>query len=308
MITALLGPNGAGKSTYLREQIGLHTGRLQPESAMVFQEPLLFDLTVQENVALGLKFKHAESIAEKTRYWLKFFEIEHLGHRRALALSGGEAQKVALARALAPEPKILYLDEPFSNLDSVARQALKTKLCERITARAIRTVWVTHDKAEALTLADQLMIMLNFQIVQTGTPQDVIQKPATPEIASFLGVDNIFQGHLDARHGRTFFSNDRIQFETAEGVAGPAWVIVHPEDIILSAMPLTGTSARNSLPGRVTAVLSSGLTYQVEIDAGERFHVAVTRAASDELSLHSGANIYLTFKATAVHVLGSSQN
>jgi molybdopterin-binding protein len=303
MITALLGPNGAGKSTYLRNKIGLHRERIEPGSAMVFQEPLLFDLSVKDNVALGLKFKKEKSIPQKVDHWLKFLQIEHLAHRRALTLSGGEAQKVALARALAMEPTILYLDEPFSNLDEVTRRELKTKLTALIRARGIQTIWVTHDKAEALTLADRLMIMLDFQIVQEDTPQAVIQKPATPEIARFLGVDNIFQGTLQTDNDRTFFQNDRVCFEVSGGSTDPGWVIVHPEDIILSPTPLSGTSARNSLRGRVDQLFATGLTYQVEIDAGERFHVAVTRAAIEELGIYPGATVYLTFKATAVHVL-----
>ena len=228
MIRVLLGPNGSGKSTYLRKQIGLDNNKLQPDAGLVFQEPLLFDLTVSANVGLGLKFKRVANYSQKIDYWLDFFGIQHLAKRRALNLSGGEAQKVALARALALEPKYLYLDEPFANIDPSSRQELKIKLIELIRDRDISTVWVTHDKSEALTVADHLMIMLNFQVVQQGLPSEVILNPASKEIASLIDYDNIFQGQIVIENNKSFFQNEQIRFEVITDSHGAAWAEIHP--------------------------------------------------------------------------------
>ena len=303
MIKVLLGPNGAGKSTYLRQLMGIETGRINSAMAMVFQEPLLFDLTVFENVALGLKFRKDKTIADKVENWLKKLGIEHLKQRRALTLSGGEAQKTALARALVLEPKTLLLDEPFANLDIPSQLQLRLELKTIIIEHHIPTIWVTHNKEEALAIGEHLMIMINRQIVQEGALKDVLQKPASKEIALFLGIDNIFQGAVTQANGRFFFKNERIGFEVVALAKNNTWAIVRPEDIILSSQPLTGTSARNCLAGRIQALTPKGLTYNVTINAGETFQVNITRVSVEEMGLTPGKAIYLIFKATAVEVI-----
>ncbi|MDI6731217.1 MAG: ABC transporter ATP-binding protein [Candidatus Margulisbacteria bacterium] len=189
MIKALLGPNGAGKSTYLRRLMGLEVGCVDRQMAMVFQEPLLFDLTVRENIALGLKFRKAKNIDQPVNVWLTKLGIAHLAGRRALTLSGGEAQKVALARAFVLEPKVLLLDEPFANLDFRTQVRLRKELKTIIIENKIETIWVTHNHAEAAAVADHLMIMLNFTIVQEGHPREVMKNPKSAEIAEFFGVE-----------------------------------------------------------------------------------------------------------------------
>lgn len=303
MIKVLLGPNGAGKSTYLRKLMGLEDGRVSPSTAMVFQEPLLFDLTVSENIALGLKFRGDKNIKEKSDYWLQRLGIMQLKDRKATTLSGGEAQKVSLARALILEPQTLLLDEPLANLDLPSQIKLREELKDIIEEKRISAVWVTHNKAEALALGDYLMIMIDREIVQEGHPEDVVQRPKTEKIASFLGIDNIFHGDIRRSNGRSFFQNQKIRFEVVSEAKASAWVIVHPEDIILSPNALRGTSARNCLAGKIEEVNSNGLIFKIKIDAGESFVVNITRAAAEELSLSLGNLIYLTFKATAVQIL-----
>lgn len=147
------------------------------------------------------------------------------------------------------------------------------------------------------------MIMINRQIVQEGALKDVLQKPASKEIALFLGIDNIFQGAVTQANGRFFFKNERIGFEVVALAKNNTWAIVHPEDIILSSQPLTGTSARNCLAGRIQALTPKGLTYNVTINAGETFQVNITRVSVEEMGLTPGKAIYLIFKATAVEVI-----
>jgi len=302
MIKALLGPNGAGKSTYLRRLMGLDIGKIDRQMTMVFQEPLLFDLTVKENVALGLRFRQDKAVKEKVGRWLENLGIAHLSARRTLTLSGGEAQKVALARAFVLEPKVLLLDEPFANLDLPAQLELRAKLKKIIHDNRVETIWVTHNKAEALEIADHLMIMIDRKIVQEGPPERVVQSPASEEIAVFLGIENIFHGRVVINDGRSYFENDRIRFEVATEGKADAWAVVHPEDIIISEQPIAKTSARNTIAGTVSDIIKSGLTYRILIKAGEEFKVNITRASADELTLTPGNNVYLTFKATAVHI------
>lgn len=296
MIKALLGPNGAGKSTYLRRLMGIENGTVDIEMAMVFQEPLLFDLTVFENIALGLRFRKIKEIKKKAYFWMEKLLISNLAERRAVTLSGGEAQKVALARALVLDPKTLLLDEPFANLDLPSQLALRREIKEIINENKMTAVWVTHNKGEALEVADNLMIMINFQVVQEGKPEDVVQKPATPEIASFLGIENIYHGRIAG----SVFENSKVRFEVVAEDKEPVWAIVHPEDIILSREPLKGTSARNCLPGIIDGLDQTGLTYVISIKAGEIFKVRITRSSKEELALAVGQEVYLTFKATAV--------
>ena len=296
MIKALLGPNGAGKSTYLRHLMGIESGKVDLTMAMVFQEPLLFDLTVFENVALGLHFRKVKSMEQKVNFWLDKLQIGHLKNRNALKLSSGEAQKVALARALAIEPRTLLLDEPTANLDLPSQIKLRAELKKLIAENNLDAVWVTHNKAEALEVADYLMIMINYQIVQEGKPEEVVQKPANQNIAAFLGIENIFHGRIVG----SFFENSQIRFEVAVEDKDSAWVIVHPEDIILSAAPIQGTSARNCLVGTIEEAAAAGLTYRIKINAGEVFYVTITRISAEELGICSGRKVFLTFKATAV--------
>lgn len=303
MIKALLGPNGAGKSTYLRKLMGIESGKIDSSMAIVFQEPLLFDLTVFENISLGLRFKKRKNIKSKTTEWMDRLGIFELKDRRALTLSGGEAQKVALARAFVMESQTLLLDEPFANLDFSTQLELRVKLKKIIHDNQIEAIWVTHNKAEALEIADYLIVMINRKIVQEGLPEKVVQSPATEEIAGFLGLENIFHGRVIKVDGRSYFENNQVRFEVVMDEKTDAWAVVHPEDIIISERPLAKTSARNTLPGIVSDIIKSGMIYRITINAGEEFRVNITRASAEELALTPGKNVYLTFKATAVHII-----
>jgi len=205
----------------------------------------------------------------------------------------------SLARALAIEPKTLLLDEPTANLDLSSQVRVRAALKKLISENNLDAIWVTHNKAEALAVADQLLIMINWKIVQEGKPEDVLQRPANRAVAVFLGIENIFHGSIFG----SIFKNQKICFEVAALDQASVWAIVHPEDIILSAEPLRGVSARNCLAGVVAELNQTGLTYLVKINAGEIFKVLITRSSKEELALTIGQKIFLTFKATAVKVI-----
>ena len=206
-IMTVIGPNGAGKSTLagtlaLLERPAAGTVLLggrpvdwgrgllaaRRRLAMVFQEPLLLDMTVAENVATGLRLRGIPRADRETRvaHWLERLGIAHLARRSARALSGGEAQRTSLARALVLEPELLVLDEPFAALDPPTREALAVDLVPVLRERRTTTVLVTHDRDEAFGIGDRVAVILAGRIAQLDVPEAVLRQPANEEIARFV--------------------------------------------------------------------------------------------------------------------------
>ncbi len=212
---ALLGPSGSGKTTLLRIIAGLDhadTGAvlLEGEDAtgtsvrdrgvgFVFQHYALFrHMSVFENVAFGMRVRPRDrrpsdaEITKRVRDLLGLVQLDYLGDRRPSELSGGQRQRVALARALAVEPKVLLLDEPFGALDAKVRLELRKWLRRLHDEIHLTSVFVTHDQEEALELADRVAIMDHGRVVQEGTPEAVVERPATPFVEDFLGTDRLY--------------------------------------------------------------------------------------------------------------------
>jgi tungstate transport system ATP-binding protein len=205
-VLAIVGPNGAGKSTLFlvlarllkpdRGQV-LFQGRPMdsfPELeyrrriALVLQEPLLMDMSVHENAALGLKFRRQPKalVDERVAHWLDRLGVAHLAQRSARKLSGGEAQRVSLARAFVLQPELLLLDEPFTSLDAPTRVRLLGDLKSVLAETALTTIFITHDLQEALKLATRMAVMLDGRIEQSGNPRDVFDRPVNERVAGFL--------------------------------------------------------------------------------------------------------------------------
>jgi tungstate transport system ATP-binding protein len=205
-VLAVVGPNGAGKSTLLltlarllkpeRGEIQFNGTQASAESdtvyrrriALVMQDPLLFDTTVFENVASGLKFRgiHKDEIRGRVPLWLERLGVGHLAKRRANQLSGGEAQRVSLARALILEPQLLLLDEPFSALDPPTRSRLLDDLDTLLKETATTTVFVTHDLPEAAQLATRIAVFIGNRLHQVGSPDEVFNSPADEDVSRFV--------------------------------------------------------------------------------------------------------------------------
>ncbi|MBI3978810.1 MAG: ATP-binding cassette domain-containing protein [Chloroflexi bacterium] len=210
-VLAVLGPNGAGKSTLLRclallerptaGAVGFRGRALswreavdyRRRTAMLFQEPLLLDTTVFENVATGLRLRGipGREIDRRVAAWLDRLGIAGLARRSARTLSGGEARRVSLARALVVEPEVLFLDEPFSALDAPTRAAFAHDLVGLLDEQRTTTVLVTHDQAEARALADRVAVLLDGRVAALGSTADVFERPADPRVLAFLRSEEL---------------------------------------------------------------------------------------------------------------------
>lgn len=328
-ILALIGPNGSGKSSLLLSlacllpwKEGFLTFRGHPVDsrsaiqdyrrriAMVFQEPLLFDNTVYDNVAAGLKIRGVknEKIRSLVKMWLDRFGIAHLERRHAMKLSGGEAQRTSLARALAFGPEIIFLDEPLSSLDPPTREGLIEDLRTVLKETKTTAVMATHDRLEALRLADRLAFMRGGSIVQIGSPADVMLRPADETVASFVGTETILAGEVVASGSGTVLvdvSGERIEavgdFQTGTRV----FCCIRPENVSLSVSPLvrTGVSTRNFFPGTVEKTTPLGLFHRVHVNCRFPLCAYVTSSSLSELPVEEGGHVYASFKATAVHLI-----
>lgn len=327
-ILGLIGPNGAGKTTFMealahlippQEGQILFEGReidsqrdatgYRRRVAMVFQEPLLFDTTVFENVASGLRFRglKKKEIEAKVDHCLERFGIVALRHRRARTLSGGEAQRTSLARAFAVEPKILFLDEPFSSLDAPSRDSLIEDLETNLRASGATAILATHDRTEALRLSDRIAVMIGGRIRQIGPCDEVMNRPADEEVASFVGVETILSCKVLRRNGGALVVSLLGREIEAVGDAQPGETVllgIRPEHVTLSTrLVREATSARNVFPGRILRLRPSGFYRKVELDCGFPLVAYVTHHSAENLLLDEGKEIVASFKATAIHVI-----
>jgi molybdopterin-binding protein len=326
---ALIGPNGAGKSTLLRvlgllEQPARGEVRLdgQPVAwgrdllaarrrfASVFQEPLLADTTVERNVALGLALRRVPGaeVRHRAARWMDRLGIAGLAGRPARTLSGGEAQRTSLARAFAIEPDVLLLDEPFAALDPPTREDLLRDLQGILREAAVTTVFVTHDRNEALRLGDRVGVMLEGRLAQLGTPEVVFGGPASPEVARFVGVENLLPGRVVAADDglltvETGARRVRVPGELPVGRA--VLVCIRPEDVVvrLEAAGPVRDSALNHFAGRVAELVPVGTQVRVRAECDPPLIALVTRHSVRELPLAVGSPVTLSFKASAVHLI-----
>jgi tungstate transport system ATP-binding protein len=326
-ILALIGPNGAGKSTLLLALSGIEPstagevlfrgGSIRGDAnlayrrriTMVFQEPLLFRGTVFDNVATGLRFRGCprREIDRRVTANLERFRIAPLADRKARTLSGGEAQRTSLARAFAVEPELLLLDEPFAALDPPTRESIIADLEAVLRHAETTTVMATHDRIEAIQLADRLAVMGGGRILQAGPPEEVMNRPVDETVAEFVGVETIITGTvtrcLDG--GVVAEMHDReIEAVGSAQVGETVLLGIRPEHVTLSRGPRSRTSARNLLAGTVTGIHRRGFYARVDLDCGFPLVAYVTVLSLEELDLAVGTTVDAVCKATAVHVIG----
>jgi tungstate transport system ATP-binding protein len=326
-VLALIGPNGAGKSTLLltlagllkpargsltfgRERIADGGSAYRRRVAMVFQEPLLLDTTVFENVAAGLRIRGAGrgEIDRRVPAALERFGIGHLAKRSARKLSGGEAQRTSLARAFVTKPEIVFLDEPFSSLDPPTREVLTGDL-ERILRETQTTaVLSTHDQTEALRLADRIAVVNGGRIAQIGPVAEVMNRPADEFVAGFVGVETVLPGWVarvsDGLFTAAIEGGGEIEAVGRVAVGSGVLCCIRPELVTLATNPApSATSARNVFPGTIRKITPLGLFHRVRLDCGFDLSAYVTRQSLEEMGLAEGGTVIASFKATAVHVI-----
>jgi tungstate transport system ATP-binding protein len=333
-ILTLLGENGSGKTTLLRllglllrpargsicfdgERVEFGNRRrlleLRRHTASVMQEPLLCRMSVRRNVALGLRFRHLTrpEIERRVRDWLERLSIPHLGDRPAAKLSGGEAQRTSLARAMVLEPQVLFLDEPFAALDAPTRQNLLQEFRTVLAGSSVTAVYATHDRAEALGLGDRVAVLREGHVAQVGTTEEVFSRPEQVEVARFVGVETLIPGRVTREaNGLVQVDCGEIQLAAA-GQCEPGQevcIAVRPEEIDLhdGSSPLADEPG-NVLAGRVIRATRAETHHRVEIDCGVRIVAAINRARFRELKLEAGRQVQAIFPARAAHLIRKSR-
>ncbi len=321
----LLGASGTGKTVLLE----ILTGVITPDSGsvllagrditreriqrrkigMVFQDQALFPhMSVGGNIAYGPASSGMGRADIRALVSRIAFEtgIAHLLGRSPATLSGGEAQRAALARALAAGPDCLLLDEPLSSLDTGARIEIRS-LLRKLNRAGMTMVHVTHDYEEAAALATKIGIMENGTVVQVGTPQSVLSSPGTEFVARFVGIRNVYRGKLKRKTDGTMVfesaSNPSFSLETlSEAGEGEATAMVRSEDVTLSAFR-PDTSARNTFYGTVSEIVPAKRGAEITVEAGERIVSMVTERSAGSLGLERGARVFASIKASAVRII-----
>ncbi|WP_374336977.1 sulfate/molybdate ABC transporter ATP-binding protein [Leeia sp.] len=313
-LVALLGPSGCGKTTLLRIIAGLEQADagqviLDGEDAVarharerqvgfVFQHYALFQhMTVFDNIAFGLRMKPRRerpseaTIRERVMSLLQLVQLDWLADRFPSQLSGGQRQRIALARALAVEPKVLLLDEPFGALDAQVRKELRRWLRRLHDELHVTSLFVTHDQDEALEVADRVVLMNHGKVEQTGTPEQVYQQPETPFVYGFLGNVNRFAGRINAGRVEIGAASLPLQGSFAQGEEVIAFARPHELDILPQA------SVGEGIAARVARVLTFGIRSRVELESLEGLRapieVELSREQLQSLALQEGQLVAL---------------
>jgi tungstate transport system ATP-binding protein len=328
-VLVIIGPNGSGKTTLLLcltrlahtdtgtiayDGVPISDGKealqLHRRLAAVFQESFLLNTSVWENVILGLRLRNikGEEMKARANKWLDRFGIAGLAKRQARTLSSGEAKRASLARAFALQPDVLFLDEPFTALDSPTRQSLLEDFESVLNETKITTVMVTHDRNEALALADRVTVLMNGHIAQEGTTAEVFSAPVNEEVASFVEAGNTLHGVVtEQKDGLASVQvGTQIIFASSPVATGTNVIVMLPYDDVTLMLPTPEkacSSARNCLEGEITRLFPIGSQVRVSIECGFPLIALVTRRSAEEMALKKGTRVSATFKAVSTRIV-----
>lgn len=322
-IFTIIGPNGAGKSTFLNimalfqkpdngtvEIWGENVLNLKNKLAFrrkisfLFSQPYLLNETVYNNIALPLRLRRLHD-TKAVDEMLDLFKIGHLRAYRANTLSKGQMHRVALARAFVSRPKLLLLDEPFLSLDPRYKETLMSQLRSIIHAQGTTVIFITQDQVEALSLADDLAVMKDGRVLQQGNPEDIFTKPASKEVADFVGVETVIECVIIRKEDNLCFVKVRDKVLEVVSVCNEGdnvFVCIRPEDVVI-AKHIDSSSARNHFKATIINIEPWRLEYKLSLDCGFNLVASVTAQSVKGLDLRIGQEIIASFKATAVHVI-----
>ncbi|HOP66100.1 MAG TPA: ATP-binding cassette domain-containing protein [Methanoregulaceae archaeon] len=325
----IMGPSGAGKTIILETIAGLHvpeSGRvlldgkdmrsIPPENrniGLVYQDYSLFPhMKVEKNIAFGMRMRKIPQadIERQVRSLMKRFGIAHLAQRSPLTLSGGEQQRVAIARALAIEPGVLLLDEPLSALDPMTRELFVEELRTIHREQALTIVQVTHSTSEASELGTRMAMIMDGRLVQEDRVEHILRSPGTNRIARFIGYENIFDGVVrSCEDGLSRVETDGVSvWAVSSAPVGQRVAFCIGADEISLYNEVMDGSALNVFPGAVTKITISGALALITIDIGIMISAVLTRRSATEMGIEAGAKVFISFKASAVHVMDEDES
>ncbi|MDD5093578.1 MAG: ABC transporter ATP-binding protein [Dehalococcoidia bacterium] len=317
----LLGPTGAGKTALIETIAGLNPvtqGQIRldgvevthvaPEKrgiSIAYQDQALFPhLSVLGNIAFGLRQRglSKSEAATQSQWVIDLLGVSHLLERKPDTLSGGESQRVVLARALAVQPKVLLLDEPLSALDPETREKVQQEILLLHRKLGLTIIHVTHDFEEAFSMGDRIAVLDRGVLAQVGTVDEVFRQPNSEFVARFLMARNIFSG--DIRDGEGMHPMMHIQglkVPVTTSLRGERHVSIRPEDVLLSAKPMADDT-RVSFQGRVTSVSNKGSVVYVSVNVPPEFVCLLTRREFEMMRLAEGEEVFVGFEIKALHV------
>jgi len=317
----LVGPSASGKTLLLETIAGLHNvtsgkiwidGRditsLESEKrniGMVYQDCALFPhLTVRDNIVFGLviRGKKPAVINRELKRIVQLLNIGYLLDRRPHNLSGGEKQKVALARALVTNPELLLLDEPLGALDPQTRETVRQEINKLHQELGITILHVTHDFEEAVTLGTRIAVIGEGSIKQAGLPDEIFHHPNSRFVAYFTMAVNVFPGAAERENdNKTFFIVENTRFETEESITGACYAAIRPENILLSnTFPVN--NGQGFFTGVITGIINRGSIINIIVDLPPTLVCLLTRNALEQMNLTVGQQVYLTVPPSSVYL------
>ncbi len=323
-IHILIGENGAGKTTLLRiialldtptEGVVKYDGKpctkfcakdkllFRRNIGFVFQEPIILEGTVWENVVLGLRLRKLKIKENKVKDIVSQMGLQNKIYLNAKKLSGGEKQRLQLARVLAIDPSVYILDEPTANLDPLTTKKIEEVIVDGINKNKT-VILSTHNLLQAQRLGEKIFFLKEGEVKSVGSPQEIFETPTSKDIVEFSQTENIVRGEIKKDGEENYLLSGELKISVLSSVSsGQSWGIIKPEDILISK-DLLSSSARNCFEGTVKKIENVGALWSVTVRCNNLPLVSyITKQSAYDLDLKIGDRVYLIFKATSVNIL-----